>query len=191
MPPVWQVLSVQRRHKQYIMVYMREHLRRVHPSRPSVSDTSSSSGLQSKAATTPTIAQYLTSVPSSGKTCSPATARQITDLIVDWLTTDLHPLSVVNDEGFRHLSFSAPGYKLPSRTHVAKLIKERHVLRKKELARLLKQDAIACSLTTGGLKTTQSFNTVTCHFINKDWSLVIAVLDTSHFPSSHTVGAIA
>ena len=67
---------------------MREHLRRVHPSRPSVSDTSSSSGLQSKAATTPTIAQYFASVPSSGKTCSPATARQITDLIVDWLTGD-------------------------------------------------------------------------------------------------------
>ena len=173
---------------------MREHLRRVHPSRPSVSDTSSSSGLQSKAATTPTIAQYFASVPSSGKTCSPATARQITDLIVDWLTTDLRPLSVVNDEGFRHLlSFLAPGYKLPSRTHVAKLIKERHVLGKKELARLLKQDAIVCSLTTDGWssKATQSFNTVTCHFINKDWSLVSAVLDTSHFPCSHTAGAIA
>ena len=40
------------------------------------------------------------------------------DLVADWMTSDLRPLSIVNDDGFRHLSTSYRSleFNVPSRT---------------------------------------------------------------------------
>ena len=40
-------------------------------------------------------------------------------------------------------------------------------------------------------KGTQSYNTVTMHFINEKWEMESAVMDTSLFPGSHTGERIA
>ena len=47
------------------------------------------------------------------------------------------------------------------------------------------------SLHTPETKATQSFNTLTCHFVNREWALVSCMLDTSLFPGSHTAERIA
>ena len=52
---------------------------------------------------------------------------QITELIADWLTENMRPLSVIGDSGFKRLlQFLEPGYVVPSRTHLTSLIKARY-----------------------------------------------------------------
>ena len=66
--------------------------------------------------------------------CSAAKSAQVTDLLVDWCVTDMRPLSIVNDAGLqRLLSFVVPGYTIPSRTHIASLVKKRHKTAEQEL----------------------------------------------------------
>ena len=62
--------------------------------------------------------------PNCSRTCSPATAQHITDLIVDWLTADLRPLNVIHDEVFRSfLAYLTRAYLVPSCTHITTYIK--------------------------------------------------------------------
>ena len=89
-------------------------------------------------------------VISKGNTHSRSSskAKAITELIVDWLSTSGRPLSIVNDPGFKGiLGFLEPDYQVPSRTHVASLIKKRHQNGKQELGGLLRA-APAVALTT-------------------------------------------
>ena len=56
-------------------------------------------------------------------------AGALTDAIVDFVALDLRPISVVNGFGFRRMLYKLePGYRVPSRTLVASLLrKEKHV----------------------------------------------------------------
>ena len=66
-------------------------------------------------------------VKHSRRECSGAKASQITELIADWLTENIRPLSVIDDSGFKRLlQFLEPGYVVPSRTHLTSLIKARY-----------------------------------------------------------------
>lgn len=91
------------------------------------------------------------------------------------------------------LAYLAPGYTFPSTTHLAKIIKDQHTEGKKELGRLLKSEATACSLTTDvwSSHANQAYNTLTCHFVDREWTLVSAVVETSRFPGRHTPKNIA
>ena len=134
-------------------------------------------------------------VISKGNThsCSSSKAKAITELIVDWLSTSGRPLSIVNDPGFKGiLGFLEPDYQVPSRTHVASLIKKRHQNGKQELGGLLRA-APAVALTTDAWtsRATQSYATYTAHFISETWKLESYVLRTSLFPGSHTAANIA
>ena len=127
-------------------------------------------------------------VISKGNThsCSSSKAKAITELIVDWLSTSGRPLSIVNDPGFKGiLGFLEPDYQVPSRTHVASLIKKRHQNGKQELGGLLRA-APAVALTTDAWtsRATQSYATYTAHFISETWKLESYVLRTSLFPGS-------
>ena len=139
------------------------------------------------------ITEFLVSSPAASKTCSAATSTQITELLVDWISRDLRPLNILNDSGLQTLmEFIVPGYSIPSRTHVAKLVQRRHTEGKKQLKEVMKS-APWIGLTTDcwSSKATQSFVTITAHFIDDDWKLVSAVLTTSQFPGSHTGERIA
>ena len=75
---------------------------------------------------------------------------------------------------------------------MAKLVQRRHTEGKKQLKEVMKS-APWIGLTTDcwSSKATQSFVTITVHFIDDDWKLVSAVLTTSQFPGSHTGERIA
>lgn len=106
---------------------------------------------------------------------------------------DLRPLSVVSDSGFVNLMERvAPGLVVPARTHISKIVSEKHVASLKSLSKCLKP-VPACSLTTDAWtsKATPGYNTVTVHFLNNDWELESAVIETSLFPRSHTGENIA
>ena len=111
----------------------------------------------------------------------------------DWLFRDLRPLSIVDDVGFRDLMGRvSPGYVIPSRTHVSKLIGQRHTTGLSALTSRLKSVS-GCCLTTAvwTSKATQSYNTVTMHLVTETWELEIAVVETALFPGSHTGVRIA
>ena len=88
------------------------------------------------------------------------------------MTKDLRPYSVVNT--------LEPRYKIPSRTHFSdsvapKLYEE---VKSKVVTELKSASAIA--LTTDGWtsRATQSYETVTAHFINQQWKIQNYILQT-------------
>ncbi|XP_065182265.1 uncharacterized protein LOC135812974 [Sycon ciliatum] len=88
--------------------------------------------------------------PSSARTCDSRRAGVITEHILDWVVGSLRPLSVVADGEFvKLLKLLEPEYKMPLRTHLAKLLAKRNSLRKSELKALIRSDGMAgVSLTT-------------------------------------------
>ena len=165
---------------------MREHLKRAHPLLLDAADESKSTSEQN------TLLQHIVSIPVS-KSYTKATSKDITGMITDWLISDLRPLSVVSDCGFVDLmSRVAPGYVVPSRTHITKLVGEKHVVGLKDLSKRL-QSVAACSLTTDAWtsKATQGYTTVTVHFLTDSWEMESAVIETTLFPGSHTGDNIA
>ena len=161
---------------------MLHHLRAVHGVTTKASDAGSK-GLDA----------FVVSTPRS-TTCSFAKSQKITDLLVDWIISDMRPLGIASDAGIqRLLDFLVPGYKVPSRTHLTSLVKKRHVAARKELKGVLRTEGKFIALTTDGWtsKATEGYNTTTAHFIDSNWELRSCVLETSLFPGRHTAENIA
>ena len=133
-------------------------------------------------------------VNHSRRECSGAKASQITELIADWLTENMRPLSVIGDSGFKRLlQFLEPGFVVPSRTHLTSLIKARYGKAKAELRDVFKREAKTVAITSDAWtsKAVQSYQTYTGHFINREWQLLTFVLSTARFGGSHTGKRIA
>ena len=83
--------------------------------------------------------------------CSEAKATAITERVVNLIALDLKLIWMVEGDGFVELlHYLEPGYKLPSRKHVTKMIQKKHVhasIREKLQAKLDKEAALI-SLTT-------------------------------------------
>lgn len=60
-------------------------------------------------------------------TCTPWQAAFLTESILNMIVTDMRPLLMVQDEGFITIvqTFN-PGYTLPSRTHLTKLMETKY-----------------------------------------------------------------
>ena len=132
-------------------------------------------------------------VSQSRRPCSSVRASQIRGLIAGWVTSDMRPLGISNDPGFRQLmSFIEPSFTVPSRTTVASMVRRRHECAKKELAAKL-ADVTSIAITTDAWtsKAVVSFVTYTGHFVTDDWSLVSYVLETKRFSGSHTAVNLA
>jgi len=168
---------------------LREHLKRIHPeTQPKVSD---STDTQTSAGTKP-IHSFL--VDTRQKVCSVEKSSKITQLVADWVSENMRPIGVVQDSGFKRLlGFVEPGYTVPSRTHVTSVLQKRHSSAKKELAKMLNDDAVAVAVTTDGWtsKATESYETFTVHFINSEWEMVSCVLETKKFSGQHTAEKLA
>lgn len=86
------------------------------------------------------------------------------------------------------LSTLEPRYQPPNRSRLSEeLIPAMYENEKSKLYSEL-QSSGAVSLTCDGWtsRATESFLTVTCHFINKNWELCSKILQTDHFEGSHT-----
>ena len=127
------------------------------------------------------------------KTCGSAQAESITNLLINWVTSNMRPLSILSDSGLqsllRHLE---PGYTIPSRTFVASAVAKRHEEGKAELRALLKSvPAVAVTTDAWTSKAVRSFATYTVHFLNNSWELQSFVLATRPMDGSHTAANIA
>ena len=116
-------------------------------------------------------------------------AKAITNAIGVFIATDMRPYSVVQNEGFKNmLKVLEPRYEIPSRTHFSeKVVPDLYEREKKKVVDELSQVS-AVALTTDGWTSrgTESYVTITAHFITEDWEMRSLVLQTRPLYESHT-----
>ncbi|KAJ8353269.1 hypothetical protein SKAU_G00208360 [Synaphobranchus kaupii] len=121
-------------------------------------------------ASQPTIASVL-----GRRNCDARQAEGITQRLCHMMEKDMMPIITVDGEGFRELiNFLEPGYRIPSRGTITRRLEARYTERKGELKAQLASVNVA--LTTA--LTTESYITITCHYIAEDWQVKSAVLLT-------------
>ena len=106
---------------------------------------------------------------------------------------DMQPSTIVKDKGFNKLvHLLDPRYQLPSRRSLMRKIPARYDKVREEVKDELNHASAVCLTTdiwTSSIS--QSYMTVTCHFIDNSWHLKSYVLETVHLSVSHTAENIA
>lgn len=110
-------------------------------------------------------------------------------LILNLIIKDLQPFSIVEDEGFKELiaGFDS-SYKLPSRTTLSRtLLPEKYNLVSEKI-KLILQDATDITLTTDTWTSmaTESYMSITAHFIDENWEMHSILVDCFKFGERHT-----
>ena len=146
-------------------------------------NTSESTSSDAKAATvkqtTHSSKQVLSTLFSAKLPHSSSRAKAISGTILQFIVKDLRPFSVVQNSGFQNiLHVLEPRYTIPSRQHFSdKALPELYEKKKTELKSNL-AEAVAVALTTDGWtsRATESYVTITCNYIDKEWKLRSNVL---------------
>lgn len=103
-------------------------------------------------------------------------ALAITKAVGQFMAKDLRPYSVVENLGFKNLVHELePRYALPGRTHFANAVIPRlYDETKSEVVQSLSKASLI-SLTTDGWtsRATESYETITAHFVNNEWEFQI------------------
>ncbi|XP_048017725.1 E3 SUMO-protein ligase ZBED1-like [Megalobrama amblycephala] len=116
-------------------------------------------------------------------------AQSITKSIAEFICKDLRPYSVVENDGFcRMLTTLEPRYEIPSRRHFTdKVIPALYADTRAKVEgalRSAKRVALTCDGWTS--RATESFVTITAHFIDDNWDAQSYVLQTRAMNDSHT-----
>ena len=129
--------------------------------------------------TTHSSKQVLSTLFSAKLPYSSSRAKAISGAILQFIVKDLRPFSVVQNSGFQNLlHVLEPRYTIPSRQHFSdKALPELYEKKKTELKSNL-AEAVAVALTTDGWtsRATESYVTITCNYIDKEWKLRSNVL---------------
>ncbi|XP_060583389.1 E3 SUMO-protein ligase ZBED1-like [Ruditapes philippinarum] len=140
--------------------------------------------------TQPTLLSMVSS--STRRTSTELNAKEkdeITRAVCEFIVKDLRPFKVVENTGFKHLlAVLEPRYKLPSRQFFSdRLIPEMYESVKKRVVAEL-GIAHGVGLTSDGWtsRSTESYETITCHFISQDWIIESRILQTRTLSESHT-----
>lgn len=114
---------------------------------------------------------------------------ELTKMIAKFIYTDMQPISVVEDPGFKELmAYVDPKYQMPSRTHMMEKVLRQEFQKKNIFVRESLSEAKAVSLTTDAWtsRATDNYITVTAHAVMPDWSMKSFVLSTKLSNESHT-----
>ena len=125
--------------------------------------------------------------------------RKLDGLVLDLVTQDLQPFSVVEDRAFKNLvSGLDPRYDLPCRKTISsKLLPAKYIEEKTVLKNTWKDiDQVAVTTDSWTSRQTISYTTVTAHFFEPipSWELKSAVLQTSPVTDEyddHTAASLA
>ena len=113
--------------------------------------------------------------------------------LAEMCALDFRPISIVNGEGFkRFVQALNPNYSIPSHTTIRNYVHRSYVEAKQQIKSIISK-APSVSLTTDlwTSHATQSYITVTCHYLLDDWTLSSQVLATKHVTERHTGANIA
>ena len=120
---------------------LRSHLKALHSTLWTASLSDEDEDGEITIAGTKRIDAYV--VSNSRKVCSSTRAEVITNLVVDWISANSRPISIVEDTGLQQLFVHMePAYSLPSCTYVASIVKKCHTNAKKSLTTLLEKKPI-------------------------------------------------
>ena len=115
------------------------------------------------------------------------------DALLQMLTTDMQPYSIVNDKGFnKFVNLLDSRYQLPSRKNLMRKLPGKFEEMKAQVKTQINSAAHVC-LTTNiwTSRTTEGYITFTCHFISESWQMLSFVLETFNLCLSHTAENIA
>ena len=163
------------------MSNLREHLLHVHPLHYKKREQSNGSR------------QLTLTSMMKAKPCSNARSKEITDKIVRMIIIDMRPIRIVECPGFKDLVLTLePGYTIPTRKTVKKMIDYLYEKAKVKLIELL-ATIPSISLTTDiwSSITNDSYLTITAHWLSNEWEMSCAVLQTNEFAGRHTGVAIS
>lgn len=137
----------------------------------------------------PKIDQLISTLPPNS-----VRGQRITRAVASFIAKDIRPFSVVENPGFRHLLTTLePRYKLPSRSHFSeKVIPELYLETKAQVMASMRQAhrvAITCDSWTS--VATESYVTITAHYISEDWNILSHVRQTRAVYESHTGAHLA
>lgn len=124
----------------------------------------------------------------SGRRCDARRSEEKTQRICLMVVKDILPISVVCGEGFQELlTFIEQNYDIPSRATITRRIKtcfeERKISLKTQLSRT---KFVALTTDCWTALTTESYITVTCHYIDENWQVKSALLITQSMANRHT-----
>ena len=137
----------------------------------------------------PTMASFLT----LQRKCNPGRQETITSLITKMVALDMMPVDMVEGKGIRNLmDFLEPEHKVPSHQTIMRRINKTYG----EVKRIVEKglnDVSDVAITTDAWTSlaTESYVTVTVHYITKEWQMKSAVLDTSELDERHSAENLA
>lgn len=107
--------------------------------------------------------------------------RQIDQLLLNLIITDIQLFSIVEDKGFREfVKFLDLKYETPSAKTLKKLLFAKYEEEKEKVSEELQNnDKICVTTDTWTSVNTDSFLTVTCHSINQNFELKSYTIHTS------------
>ncbi|XP_053268172.1 tRNA (cytosine(38)-C(5))-methyltransferase isoform X1 [Pleuronectes platessa] len=127
--------------------------------------------------------------------CTPQQASVLTDSVLNMLVTDMRPLSMVEDDGFRTMIHTFyPGYTLPSRTHFTRLMERKYEQTFNAVKTALNNGNNSKLALTTDVWTSvaiEAYLGVTCHYITDDWEMKSICLTTMPLQDRHTGSNIA
>ena len=123
----------------------------------------------------------------------PARKNQIDSAVEKYIIEDLRPLSTVEEPAFIELlKVLQPAYHPPSgKTILSHFNKSCDCLVADLKSELSECQDVSFTHDIWSSLNTQSYATVTAHFVNKSWVLCSKVLQTKLFPGSHTADSIS
>ncbi|XP_055035972.2 E3 SUMO-protein ligase ZBED1-like [Misgurnus anguillicaudatus] len=124
--------------------------------------------------------------------CTPERAEKTTNLISKMIARDMLPLSFVKGDGFKEvLHFLEPDYNPPSRKTITARIELQYECKVSELKTTLgKVEFVAITTDSWTSLTTESYVTITCHFI-ADSKVKSYVLQTRALEERHSAANLA
>ncbi|KAG9278171.1 zinc finger BED domain-containing protein 1-like [Astyanax mexicanus] len=125
-------------------------------------------------------------------TCTPQQANVLTESILNMLVTDMRPLSMVDDEGFKNMikQFN-PDYHenyLPGRSHFNTLMEKKYCATFEKVKETLRGVKGFLTLTADvwTSRATEAYLGVSCHFLSEDWKMKTLNLSTMPLEKRHT-----
>ncbi|XP_053183665.1 E3 SUMO-protein ligase ZBED1-like [Scomber japonicus] len=116
-------------------------------------------------------------------------AKNISKAIAFFICRDIRPYCVVENEGFRYLLDTLePRYCIPSRQHFSESVIPKLYAKVRDgvIQELQKAQRVAVTCDGWTSCTTESFITVTCHFIDHEWEMHNYVLQTRVLAETHS-----
>ena len=124
--------------------------------------------------------------------CSAERAEAITQRIVEMVARDLRPISVVEGVGFTNLiGYLEPGYRVPSHTHITTVCRRMYNVQKERVKKEIADRHVALTTDIWTSCATESYITVTVHYIDNFWKMTTRVLLTKEMAERHTGRNIA